>query len=164
VAPVFRCRACGRPPTSSGGCASSRTRRRPVLRLARSCSQLRRLGALRPLEAALQALDPAAGVDELLLAGVERVAVRADLDVQLRLRRAGLELVPARAMHGREHVFGMDASLHRPARIAAAVSAATLPPETTAVTAVAPFSGTFPARSAATPTAPAGSQASFARP
>ena len=45
------------------------------------------LGApgLSPLEAALEALDTPAGVDELLLARVERVAVRADLDVQLGL-------------------------------------------------------------------------------
>src|SRR5262245_58144944 len=124
---------------------------------------LGRLGGLRPLEAALEALDPAPRVDELLLARVEGVAVRADLDVQLRLRRTGLELVPACAVNGREHVFGMDAGLHRPARIAAAVSAETLPPETTAVTAVAPFSGTFPARRAATATAPAGSHASLER-
>ena len=35
--------------------------------------------------AALEALDPAARVDELLLAGVERVALRAELDVQVGL-------------------------------------------------------------------------------
>src|SRR4051812_633202 len=44
------------------------------------------LGALGPLEPALEALDPAAGVHELLLARIERVAVRADLDVELGLR------------------------------------------------------------------------------
>ena len=35
--------------------------------------------------AALEALDPAAGVDQLLLAGVEGVALGAELDVQVRL-------------------------------------------------------------------------------
>ena len=42
------------------------------------------------LEPALEALDAAAGVHELLLARVERVAGRADLDVELGLRRARL--------------------------------------------------------------------------
>src|SRR5436190_23091719 len=49
------------------------------------------LGALGALQALLEALDPAAGVHELLLARVERVAVRADLDVELGLRRPRLE-------------------------------------------------------------------------
>src|SRR4029450_380292 len=114
--------------------------------------------------ATLETPHPAPRVDELLLARLERVAVRADLDVQLRLRRAGLEGVPARAVDRREHVFGVDAGLHRPARIATAVSEATVPPETATATPFASSSGTFPARSAATPAAPAGSQASFARP
>src|SRR5689334_87019 len=115
------------------------------------------------LEAALEALDAAAAVHQLLLARVERVAGRADLDVQLGPRGARLELVAAGAANGRLDVLGVDIGLHRPARIATAVSVATLPPETTA-TAVSPFSsGTLPARSAAVATAAAGSQASFAR-
>src|SRR6266480_4950329 len=48
-------------------------------------------------------------------------------------------------------------------RIAAAVWAATFPPETTTATEEPSSSGTFPATSAARPTAPAGSHASFAR-
>src|ERR1051325_4927094 len=52
-----------------------------------------------PLETPLEALDAAAGVEELLLARVERVAVGADLDVELGLRRAGRERVPARTGH-----------------------------------------------------------------
>src|SRR5207253_7532618 len=111
----------------------------------------------------LEALDPAAGVHQLLLPRVERVAVRADLDVELRFRRARIELVAAGAAHVREDVFGMDAGLHRSARIAAAVCAATLPPETTAATVSPRSSGTFPARSAAAVAAPAASQASFIR-
>src|SRR5882672_9830708 len=51
---------------------------------------LRALGAL---EALLEALDAAARVHQLLLARVERVAVRADLDVEIRLRGPRLERV-----------------------------------------------------------------------
>src|SRR3954454_22069885 len=87
-------------------------------------------GALGLFETPLEALDAAARVDELLLAGVERVAVRADLDVELRLRGTRRERVPAAAVHGRQDVLGMDLGLHRRARIAAAVSLATLPPDT----------------------------------
>src|SRR5947208_16070005 len=84
------------------------------------------------LEPPLEALDPAAGVHQLLLARVERVAVRADLDVQLRLRRAREKLVAAGAANVSDDVLGMDAGFHCSARIAAAVCGATLPPETTA--------------------------------
>src|SRR5919201_510994 len=66
-----------------------------------------------PLEPALETLDTAARVDELLLARVERVAVRADLDVQLGLGGARLERVPTGTRHGCDHVLGMDVSLHR---------------------------------------------------
>src|SRR5918992_3966254 len=112
------------------------------------------------LEPALEPLHPTARVDELLLARVERVALGADLDVQLGLRGARPELVAARAGDVREDVVGMDASLHRPARISAAVSAATFPPET--MQTVRPLPA-LPASTAATAAAPAGSQASFAR-
>src|SRR4051794_28279901 len=63
--------------------------------------------------AAAEAVDAAAGVHELLPARVERVAVRADLDVDLGLRRAGRELVAARAPHVGLDVFGVDSGLHR---------------------------------------------------
>src|SRR3954471_1422488 len=62
--------------------------------------------------AAIEPLDPAAGVHELLLAGVEGVARGADLHVKLRLRGARIELVAARAAHVRERVIGVDTSLH----------------------------------------------------
>src|SRR5439155_22469426 len=65
------------------------------------------------LEPALEALDSATGVDELLLARVEGMARRADLDVQLGLRRPGDELVAARAANGRKDVIGMNLSFHR---------------------------------------------------
>src|SRR4029079_13019356 len=108
---------------------------------------------------ALEALDSAAGVHQLLFPRVERVAGRADVDVDLRLRRTGLELGAAGAADVRGYVLGMDSSLHRRARIAEAVSAATLPPETTMPIGL---SHAPPARTAATATAPAGSHASFA--
>src|SRR5262249_18387065 len=67
----------------------------------------------RALEAALEALDATTGVDELLLARVEGVARRANLDVELRLRRARDELVSAGAANGREDVLRMNVRLHR---------------------------------------------------
>src|SRR5256885_11140445 len=71
-------------------------------------------------DAALEALDASARVHELLAPGVERVAVRAHLDAQLRARRAGDELVAARAVHARLLVGGMDLGLHRGPILAAA--------------------------------------------
>ena len=50
---------------------------------------------------ALEALDASAGVHQLLPARVERMAVGADLDVELIARRAGDELVAAGAAHVR---------------------------------------------------------------
>src|ERR1041385_6055237 len=87
-------------------------------------------GALGLLKPPLEALHTAARFDELLLPGVERVTVRADLDVQLGLRGTRRERVAAAAVHGGEDVLGVDVRLHRRARIAAAVSGATLPPDT----------------------------------
>src|SRR2546426_8847472 len=59
----------------------------------------------------LEALDAPARVDELLLARVEGVALRADLDLQFGFGRLGLERVSAGAADGRQHVVGMDARL-----------------------------------------------------
>src|SRR5262245_38627874 len=115
------------------------------------------------LETPLEALDAAAGVEELLLARVERVAVGANLDVELGLRRAGRERVPARAGHGREDVLGMDTGLHCAAKIAEAIWGATLPPDTMHAMRARGAIWIFLARIAATAAAPAGSQASFAR-
>src|SRR3954451_8222444 len=70
-----------------------------------------RLRAAARLTAA-ETLDAAAGVDQLLTAGVERVAVRADFDVDLRLRRTSGELVAAGTAHVRLDVLGMDVGLH----------------------------------------------------
>ncbi len=49
------------------------------------------LGTLR--SAALEALHPAARIDQLLLAGVERVALGAQFDMKVGLGRARVELV-----------------------------------------------------------------------
>src|SRR5215211_7265475 len=62
--------------------------------------------------AALEALHAAARVDELLLAGVERVAVGADLHADLGRGRARRELGAARAAHVGLDVLGMDVGLH----------------------------------------------------
>src|SRR4051794_31579203 len=83
------------------------------------------------LEAALEPLDAAAGVHQLLLARVERVALGADVDVEVGLRRTRVEVVAARAVHVRDDVLGVNVRFHRPTRIAAAVSLETLPPDTT---------------------------------
>src|SRR3954452_4870701 len=101
------------------------------------------------LEPPLEALDPAARVHELLLARVERVAVRAHLDVELGLGRTRLEGVPAGAGHVGEHVLGMNTGFHCRAKIAEATAAATLPPETMQATRAPPGSCAFPERSAA---------------
>src|SRR6476620_657549 len=106
------------------------------------------LGALGTLEALLEALDTPTAVHELLLTRVERVAVRAHLDVQLRLGRPRLECVPARARHRLKDVLGMDVGFHV-ARIAAAWFGAMLPPETTATTICPGSTRTAPDRSAA---------------
>src|SRR4029450_3742870 len=71
-----------------------------------------RLGGLAVAVAAPEALDTAAGVNQLLLAGVEGVALGADVDPQLRHGGAGRELLTARAAHGGPLVLGVDALLH----------------------------------------------------
>lgn len=58
-------------------------------------------------------VDAPAGVDDLLFARIERVAVRADFDLQVVSERGtGDERVPAAAGHGGLFVFGMDAGFH----------------------------------------------------
>jgi hypothetical protein len=58
--------------------------------------------------ATLEPLDATTGVDQLLFAGVERVALRAKLDVQVVFGRPRVELVAARAVHVGKGVIGMD--------------------------------------------------------
>src|SRR5262245_23976984 len=61
---------------------------------------------------AIEALDPSGGVHELLLPGEERMARRADLDVDALLRGAGLDDIAARTDDGALVVAGMNAFLH----------------------------------------------------
>lgn len=57
--------------------------------------------------------DPAAGIKNLLLAGVEGVAVRADVDLQVLAHgRARLEGIAASAGNVDLGVFGMDGRFH----------------------------------------------------
>src|SRR4029077_11695983 len=63
--------------------------------------------------ALVEALDTALDVDEVLLAGEERVALRADLHVELRLRADRLELIAAGARHRGLDVLGVDLRFHR---------------------------------------------------
>src|SRR3954468_10602002 len=60
----------------------------------------------------LEALDASGGVDQLLLAGEERVAGGADLQAHLVLGGMGLEGVTARAVHGHHVQRGMHVFLH----------------------------------------------------
>jgi hypothetical protein len=60
----------------------------------------------------LETFHTAARVHELLLARVERVALGADLDVELGLRGPCLELVAARATNRGKDIVRMDVGLH----------------------------------------------------
>src|SRR6266508_4300352 len=66
---------------------------------------------------ALEPLHAAPGVDQLLLARVEGMAVRADLDPKLRLGGTRGERVPAGTAHGGLNVFGVDSLLHSVPRL-----------------------------------------------
>ena len=58
-------------------------------------------------------VDAPGGIDDLLLARIERMAVRAHLDLQVvPERRARLERVAARAGDGDLFVLGMDGGFH----------------------------------------------------
>jgi hypothetical protein len=70
------------------------------------------LGAAGAFEAALEALDATARIHKLLLPRVERVALGADLDVELGLRGPRLELVAARATNRGKDIVRMDVGLH----------------------------------------------------
>ena len=61
-----------------------------------------------------EALDTAGGVNELLLASEERVAIRADFDIQLVAldRRTSREIVAAGAVHRNGMIVGVDTGFH----------------------------------------------------
>src|SRR5262245_41746707 len=87
---------------------STRSRRCFLLRLCRFLPALRGLSP----ELLREAFYTAFRVDELLAAGEERVAVRADFEVELLLGRAGLPLVSAGATRLDVVVFRVDTWLH----------------------------------------------------
>src|SRR5262249_1771643 len=66
---------------------------------------------------AVEALHPARGVDQLLLAGEEGMACRADLDVDALLRGAGLDDIAAGADDAALLVARMNAFLHGEAKL-----------------------------------------------
>src|SRR5689334_10305202 len=61
---------------------------------------------------AAESIDPALRVDELLLAGIEGVAVRANVDGEIPARRASHERVAAGAHDLRPRVLRVNAFLH----------------------------------------------------
>ncbi len=63
-------------------------------------------------EALLEAIHTAARVNQLLLAGVERMALGADIHLHLFLRGAGFESLTAYAANDALTVLGMDLFLH----------------------------------------------------
>src|ERR1700732_527946 len=75
------------------------------------CARL--LGARGGRVLAAELVDPPGGIADLLLAGIERMAVRAHLDLQIMTeRRARLERVAARAGDGDLFVPGVDFRFH----------------------------------------------------
>ena len=90
--------------------------RRPGERVAQEVAEAQRLALLRLGRLALvllaEALDAARGVDQTLLTGVEWVAFRTHVGMDLGDRGARLEGVAARALHRCRGVLGMDVGLH----------------------------------------------------
>ena len=56
--------------------------------------------------------NASAGIDQLLLAGVERMALAANFNADLRLGIAGMDHVAACAGNGAIHIVGMNTLLH----------------------------------------------------
>lgn len=63
--------------------------------------------------ALLELVHTAAGIDKLLLAGIERVALGTNFHLQLGLSGSGRERRTAYAANDRLTVLGMDAFLHQ---------------------------------------------------
>src|SRR5258706_6290339 len=70
------------------------------------------LGRLLDAVLAIEALDASRSIDQPLLAGIKRMAVRAHFDVHLIHGRTSFEGVSACARHNATMVFGMDCSFH----------------------------------------------------
>ena len=65
------------------------------------------------VEASLETINASAGIDELLLAGIERMALRANFHLDVLLGRLSLDHVAAVAGDGRLVQGRMDVLLHR---------------------------------------------------
>ena len=63
-------------------------------------------------QAALEAIHTAASIHQLLLAGIEGMALGADVHAHFLADRAGLKGLTADAAHGGLAVIGMDVFLH----------------------------------------------------
>ena len=63
-------------------------------------------------EALLETIDTSAGIHQLLLAGVEGMALRADIHSKFLLGRAGFKRLTAHAANDALAVVGMDLFLH----------------------------------------------------
>jgi hypothetical protein len=59
-----------------------------------------------------KALDAAGRIDQSLLTSEERMALRADVRMNLSLSGTGLERIAAGALHCRRVIFGMDVGFH----------------------------------------------------
>src|SRR5262249_61379165 len=101
IRPAWPCARGGR--LGAAGRAGRRRRRH---------AEALRSGLVLLLVALREALDASGGVDQLLLAGEERVALGADLEAQLLARGARDELLAARAAHRHFLVLGMDSLFH----------------------------------------------------
>jgi hypothetical protein len=71
----------------------------PYEKQAAICRPVRSRIALHPVTL-FETVDPAARIDEFLLAGIKRVALRADFNPQFLSYRTGGECLSARAPHG----------------------------------------------------------------
>ena len=71
-----------------------------------------RVNFLLQVETLVETIDTSTGVNQLLLAGIERVALGADLNSDLLLGGAGGKGVTAGAANGGLFVVGMDAFSH----------------------------------------------------
>ena len=63
-------------------------------------------------KALIEAINPSTGVNQLLLAGIERVALGADFHTNVLLGRTGGKDIAAGAADGGLFVLGMDTFLH----------------------------------------------------
>ena len=63
-------------------------------------------------EALVEAINTSTGVNQLLLAGIERVALGADLNTNVLLGRTGSKDIAAGTADGGLFVLGMDTFLH----------------------------------------------------